>query len=145
MSTEHSVKIMTLQFGEQEISPDSTLHFADGLPGFETLTDFQLFHEEGQQTVHWLQAVDAPEVTFAVAEPHALGLAYELTLSDAECESLQPESSEDVIVLLMLSRDDEGDVHIHRNAPLIINSRNRKGLQKTLTDPQEFTLLRAGA
>lgn len=136
---------MTLQFGEQEISPESTLHFADGLPGFESLTAFQLFHEQGEQAVHWLQAVAAPEVTFSVTEPHSLGLAYELTLSDAECESLQLESSEDVVVLLLLSSDDAGGVHIHRNAPLIINWRNRKGLQKSLTDPQEFTLLRAGA
>lgn len=135
---------MTLRFGEQEISAESILHFPAGLPGFDDLTDFQLFHEDGKPDVHWLQAVKAPEVTFSVAEPHSLGLAYEMVLTDEECATLKLDSADDVTVLLLLSRAADGAMHIHRNGPLVVNARSRIGIQKLLTNPQEFTLLRAG-
>ena len=138
------MKISTLYFGEQEISSDTVLQFPAGLPGFESCTRFKLFHEEGKPTVYWLQALDDPSVMFSVTEPQRIGLAYELMLSDAESEALQLEDSTDVAVLVMLSRpDQDGPVRAHQNSPLVINLRQRLGLQKSLPRLQEITLLRA--
>lgn len=125
---------MTLQFGEQEASPDSILRFPAGLHGFEEITEFQLFHQEGKSDVHWLQAVGVPEVAFSVAEPAAFGVACEVTLSDEECAALQLTAAEDALVLLIVSRDDDGRLRFHNDTPLVINVRNRIGLQTQLTD-----------
>lgn len=124
----------TLAFGEQPIDPDTLIHFPAGLAGFEDCTHFKLFHEEGGEgLVHWLQAVERGDLSLSVADPTRFGLHYDFALDDREVELLGLDSPEDALVLLVLyKKPGQPGVHGAIGAPLVINAKTRKGLQKVL-------------
>lgn len=133
------------QFGTQDVDPDSLITFAAGLPGFENLTRFKLFHEEGKSSVYWLQSVDDPEVQFAIADPATFNVSYEITLSDDELATLQLAAPEDLLVLVTLAKQPEQTAGIHANfmGPILINVRERQGMQKLLNQVESSVLIRA--
>ncbi|TJZ69785.1 flagellar assembly protein FliW [Chitiniphilus eburneus] len=129
------MQIVKTRFGEVEVDPNTVLTFPLGLPGFEPCTRFKLLHEDKPQPkILWLQSLDEPALAFSVVTSELLGVNYQIQLSDEECELLQLEEPDDVTLLLVLARPpEEGDRPISANtqAPLIINSKSRLGLQKT--------------
>lgn len=146
------MQITTHFFGRQEISAEQIITFPRGLAGFEQCKRFKLFHEEGKPSVFWLQSVDAADVTFSVAIPEMFGFGYELTLGAEEEKLLGLVEPEDAVVLVMLRRTGEeggeplpgypklsGNLH----GPIIVNVRQRVGLQKLITRFRQATVLRA--
>lgn len=132
----------TLLLGPIEIDEAHTLEFPAGIPAFEDCTRFQLFHDadSDEPRVFWLQSLDRPDLLFSLTDPALLGLRYELELSDAEVASLRLADPADAVVLLMVYRDGEaGDgqhpalAHLRANllGPLVLNLREKRGLQKT--------------
>lgn len=148
------MQIASSFLGTQDVNPETLITFPDGLPGFESAREFKLFHEEGKPTVYWLQSVDDPDLSFSVAQPQLFSLAYEVSLSDAEAERIKLQDPADAVILLLLSKpvesgEDHGydaeqaGVHSNIRAPLIINGRERLGLQKVINTLEHTTLLRA--
>lgn len=131
------MKIETYLFGAVEVSPEKIVTFPSGLAGFETSKRFMLVHEDGQEnpTSFTLQSLDDPTLAFQIIDPSTLGFNYELVLTDAENALLQSPAQEDVVVMQVLFKKDEGGkVAITPNlrAPLLINTRARVGLQKIM-------------
>jgi flagellar assembly factor FliW len=143
------MKISTTYFGPQDVDPDTLLTFPNGLPGFEHATSFKLFHEDGRPTVFWLQSVDDPELALSIADPALFNLAYELPLDDAELELLDLKDPNDVVVMIVLAQAPAGEalpnsnIRANLKAPLVINGRNRVGMQKIIDAIEQTTLLRA--
>lgn len=133
------------QFGKQEVDPETLITFDAGLPGFENLTRFKLFHEEGKPTVFWLQAIDDPDVQFAIADPSTFNVTYEISLSDDELATLKLASSEDLAVLVTLAKNDDQAAGLHANfmGPILINTRERLGMQKLLDQVESSVFIRA--
>lgn len=139
--------IQSKLLGDQTVNPDSIITFPLGLPGFEDQKRFKLFHQEGSEIVYWLQAVDDADLTFSVAHPASFNINYSFVLTDDEEDLLQIKSSDDLLVLIMLHRDEDestnGKPTIKGSikSPLVINTEKRLGLQKVLlTVEQSITL-----
>lgn len=135
------------EFGKQEIDPESVITLPRGMAGFEDLTDYKLFHEEGKPTVFWLQSTADPGVRFPVTDPALLNVAYEVMLSDDEEALLQVSDPQDLAILVTLAKG-EGETEgkgIHTNllGPIFINMRTRIGLQKLLNDVESAVVIRA--
>ncbi len=121
---------------------DDTLEisFPNGILGFEECRRFTLHREpKGANTVYWLQALDRPELAFSLVNPAAYGLHYEFTLNDGEQELLRASEDDEIVVFLMLARDEAGlenggkpDLLANIAGPVIINVNSRCGLQKVL-------------
>lgn len=138
------MKINTAFAKAVEINDDTVIEFPNGLAGFENLNRFVLLHEEGGASqVHYLQAVDDADVSFTVVPPENLSTAYEIELGKAESTSLKLAGIDpaEVVVLVILSRDDEDEITALLSSPLIINARHRLGLQKRLTQMHKTTLI----
>ena len=127
------------------VDPDSLFTFPQGLAGFENCKRFKLFHEEDKGTVFWLQSVDDATVMFPVVAPEQLDLQYEIELSDADCALLDVKSAEDVMVVVIVYRDEAGGGKIAANtrSPVILNAGSRKGMQKILQEVHPTLLYRA--
>lgn len=138
------MEIQSKLLGKQEVDPDSIIHFPNGIPGFEDQKRFKLFHQEGSDIVYWLQALDNDELTFSVAHPGSFNINYGFVLTDAEEKLLQVDSQEDLLILILLHRDNEGGQPTIKGSiksPLVINSQKRIGMQKVLvTIEQSITL-----
>ena len=143
-NADSSMEINT-RFGAQDIDPASIIHFPDGLAGFEGLHAYKLFHEEGKPTVFFLQAVEDPDVQFAVVNPDNYQVSYECVLSDDEAATLQLDDPANVAVLVTLSQGGNHDGGIHANfmGPILLNVSKRIGLQKHLNQVSGSVVIRA--
>ncbi len=123
------------RYGRQVVEKASLLDFPDGLPGFEHLHQYKLFHEEGKSTVHFLQSTEDPDVRLPVVTPGSCKVAFRMELNEEEEATLQVGSPDDLVVLLTLSdnQDDPGaGITANFMAPIIINAQSRIGIQKVL-------------
>ena len=127
------------------IDPETLFSFPQGIAGFEDCKRFKIFHEEGKPTVFWLQSVDDAEVTFPIVAPETLDIEYQIELSDADCELIGMQGIEDVVVVVIVYRDEAQGGRIAANArsPVILNLKNRKGMQKVLQNVHPTLLYRA--
>ncbi len=141
------MEIQSKSFSEQHINPDSIITFPKGLPGFEHCTRFQLFNQENSEIVYLLQSIEDNEVGFSVAHPSHFNINYNFMLSDAEEQLLEIESAEDLLMLLILHRDPNSDsddrpsIKGSINAPLLINTLKRIGIQKNLNSVEQTIIL----
>jgi reactive intermediate/imine deaminase len=129
------MRIESPRFGSLEVSPDHVIEFPAGLPGFETLRRFSLFHAEGREPNYFiLQSIDDPAIAFHIADPVRFGCDYEIILTDAETELIGLTDPADAVVAVMLIKDEslQPPLRIGLNAPLVINVRTRRGLQHPL-------------
>ncbi len=139
-------------FGEQDVAPEEILTFPQGLPGFDNLTRFKLFHEEGNSSLHWLQSLDDPQMRFPATDPALLKVQYEIRLSDEEMALLGDGGPEDIALLVLLYRGNRGEtgeptqedpLNANFLGPLIINTRSRTGMQKVLNQVEDYVTIRA--
>jgi flagellar assembly factor FliW len=114
---------------------DNTLSFPNGLIGLEQLTEFRLFQPESEKpTVFELQSVNNEQVIFSIIEPKALNLELGINLDDNEQSLLQLSTIEDAIVAVIVYKNDNNeDIKAMVKAPIIINSKSKIALQKTLS------------
>jgi flagellar assembly factor FliW len=134
------------QFGTQTVDPDTLLNFPDGLPGFDELKRYKLFHEDGTATLFYLQSVDDPAVRLPVVDPGLFQVDYQITLNDMELSRLQLDDPADAAVLVTVSRKDtaaDGGIHANFMGPIIINTRARVGLQKALNRVNGSVIIKA--
>ena len=127
------------------IDPETLFTFPLGIAGFEDCKRYKIFHEEGKNTVFWLQSVDDTEVMFPIVAPKALDIEYQIELSDEECALIGMQSVVDVAVVVIVYRDEAQGGRIAANArsPLVLNLKDRKGMQKVLQDVHPTLLFRA--
>ncbi len=122
--------------GTQNLNTDNVIRFPKGLIGLSEQTQLQLFHEktEDEPTVHWLQSVADSEFSMSVISPETLGMEYEIEFDEDEINALQLDNPADALVLLVIYKqiDENNDIKVVTNAPIVINPKTNRGLQKTL-------------
>lgn len=137
------MQFQTTQFGVVDVDPEAVLEFPAGLPGFEHCHRFKLLHEDREERiVYYLQSLDDPAVALSVADPATVGFSYEFELDDQEQELLQVQSADDLRLLIVLLRriDAAQSIPLHElpvvanvTAPLVLDTRTRRGVQKILS------------
>lgn len=125
------MNIESPRFGTLIVEPGKIIEFPEGLAGFEDYRRFSLFHpDEGDVKYFILQSLDDPALAFHIADPAQLGFTFEVALSDAESALLKLSDPGDAAVAVILWKDQATDqVRANLKAPLIINTRERLGLQ----------------
>lgn len=138
--------IQSKLLGDQQVNPDTIITFPKGIPGFEDQTRFKLFHQEGSEIVYWLQGVDSDELTLSVASPAHFNINYNFVLSDDEERLLQADANDELVILLVLHKDESDSsgkptIKGSIKSPLVINSSKRIGLQKVLVNIEQSITL----
>lgn len=139
------MKIETFLFGEIDVTPEQIIRFPKGLLAFEDNQQFMLIHEteKGEPVSFTLQSLDDPSVAFQIIDPAALGFSYELGLSNEDSATLMYPKPEDLVVMQILFRQEDGQeegahggISANVRAPLIINTKERVGIQKLIEHPR---------
>lgn len=124
------MQINSTRFGPIEVDPSTIIEFPLPLAGFENSRRYKLLHEDNESPiVLWLQSLDEPDVSFNLIDPTRLGLNYEISLSDEESSLLQIGNPDAVSVLLLVSKENN-QLLPAPNAPILINTEARIGMQK---------------
>ncbi|WP_415035198.1 flagellar assembly protein FliW [Azonexus sp.] len=129
------MQVQTYLFGAVDVAAERVINFPQGLVGFADKTRFILASEEqaGEPVSYTLQSLDDPALAFQIIAPSTLGFSYELELCDAEEALLKSPAADDVAVMIVLYKQAEGgNIAPSLRAPLIINLKERVGLQKVL-------------
>ncbi len=126
--------IKTRNFGEIDVDREKILFFEEGIPGFENVKQFILLDtDDAESPFKWLQSVDSPELAFAVVNPFMILRSYDFEIDDNTVEALEIEKPEDVLVYsIVVVPEDVSKMTMNLKAPVLINSRNRKGMQVVL-------------
>jgi len=133
------MKVESPVVGSLDISADKIIEFPKGLPAFEQCRQFTLVHEEGAKAILLLQSVDDPAVVFSIAGADSLGVNYEFSLNDDETAMIGLEDPQDAAVAVIVRKlkgeqETPATVGLQANfmAPLVINTKTRRGLQKNI-------------
>lgn len=118
-------------------APDSTLDFADGIPGFPAARRFVLTNltddEDGPFQV--LQSVEDPELSMVVSVPWPFFPDYAPEIGDTDRADLELSDPEDAVVFCAVTTDpDGGAFYLNLLGPFVVNARTRRGRQVVLAD-----------
>ena len=129
-------EIETTRFGRIEIDDLRTLHFPKGLIGLERLKRFALLDSTKGDSIQWLQSLDEPAMAFLVSEPKKTFPFIEIKMpSPQQVQSLLDKTQLDELKLFTILHVDHEKkcLHVHIQAPLLVNPLSQKGLQ-VITD-----------
>ena len=135
------MKYETVRFGSLDIQDEDILHFPDALYGFEQEDKFVLLPLDPniESPMEWLQSLKTPALAFIVTDPF-LFVPHNMVLSDAEKDLLKIESTESVIIRVIVTIP---KVHTEMTAnlvaPLVINQKNNLARQTVLTNAEYDT------
>lgn len=128
--------IQSAKLGPVSIDTERLLTFPEGILGFRSVTQYTLVNNDKGGPFFWLQAVEDPELAFVVIDPLIFRPEYRSALLPEEMKELEIESSDSLVVLAILTIPQEDPLKLTANlmAPLVINSKTRKGKQIVLSD-----------
>lgn len=134
------MKIITRDFGEQEVDESRIITFPEGIIGFEDKKKYALLSPLGDEVFPmWLQSVDDKEPCFVVYDPMEIYGDYKFGISDEEQELLRiDENSPYRCLAVAIVPEDYRKTTINLRCPIVVNTRDRIAAQIILTEHYEF-------
>lgn len=125
----------------KRVTPQATICFPSGLPGFPNETRFALVQNPEERPFAWLQSLQTADLAFVVTSPFALFPEYRPDVSDTDLAAIGAIATEDVLVLAILRVVDEQPPELHTNlkAPLVINLRTLAARQVILVNEAMYS------
>ena len=135
------MNIQTKFLGEVEIQESEIYTFEAGLPGFAEYKQFTILGLDADLPIALLQSVEEAAVAFVIALPFAFKSDYAFDLSEEDKEELQLEKVEDVLTYAIMSlKETFTESTLNLLAPIVLNTKNRKGKQIVLHDNEQYPL-----
>jgi len=134
------MKVATTRFGEIELREEDIITFKRGLIGFPDFKRYVIIDHPGGGPFKWLQAVDAPQLAFAITDPLIFFPDYRVPVAMEDLEEIRITNAEDgvVVVILVVPRDPYG-ITANLQGPVVINMKDRLGMQLVLNVPEYTT------
>jgi flagellar assembly factor FliW len=123
-----NVVIETRRFGRIEVEQKDVIEFDTGLPGFPRARRFAIFDHADESLFAWLVSLDEPDLAFVVANPWNFFPDYDPPVDVRTLKQLGVTASEELEVIAIAILE-SGRVRLNLAAPLLINTRARRGLQ----------------
>jgi flagellar assembly factor FliW len=134
------MKIETKYHGEIEISEKDVVSFESGIPGFLDEKKFTVLLFSEESPLYILQSLTTPQLAFVCSNPFSFFKKYEFDLSDSIIEKLDIQSEEDIVVLVILTlQEDFQKSTANLQAPIVINTKKQVGKQVVISDSRYTT------
>ena len=130
--------VQTTRFGSVEVGEDRLIDFPTGLLGFSSFTRFALLQPDEDGVFYWLQSVDSPDLAFVVTDPSRWCDTYEASVRREHMDLLDLEQVDDARVFVIVNKYDD-TLTANLQGPLVVNLRNRRGIQIVLSDQRWTT------
>lgn len=120
---------------EIETSPKNTIHFEEGLLGFEDVKEYLLYHEDDNNMIWSLQAANADFPSFIVVDPFTIFNDYQPVLSKADSEYFgKAEDSDLCFLVVAVIKPELTESVCNLKAPIVIDVNTRKARQIIMDD-----------
>lgn len=130
--------IETKHFGTMEYNVNKTVHFPDGLFGFESYKKyFPIPLDEDNDAIICLQSLDEKDVAFITMNPFLLSPDYHPEISDADRKALgNPKDEEISYYCICVLQDTLENSTINLKCPIAVNARTLMARQLILDQPE---------
>lgn len=122
-------------FGTIEYNSDLVFEFPAGLPGYEQERRFLPIEHAASKPIVYLQSLNRPELCFITLPVLAVKADYQLTVPPDDLKLLgfgdkqQLKIGTDVLCLAIISVAEGKDPTANLLAPVVVNLKNRRGVQ----------------
>ncbi|MEE8558793.1 MAG: flagellar assembly protein FliW, partial [Myxococcota bacterium] len=107
-------------------------------PGFPDCKRFFILDHDRETPLKWFQSVDRPEVALLIVEPEQIIAGYKLEIPPAVLPFLgwkDGDSVEELCAFVILNVEG-GELAANLRAPVLVHTRERRGIQLILEDPK---------
>jgi len=132
------MNVETTRFGTVSVDEDRIINFPAGLLGFSSYRRYALLQPDDEGVFFWLQSIDSPDLAFVVTDPSLWVREYEATIRREQMEELGLDKLEEAQVFVIVNRYDRS-LTANLQGPLVVNVRNRSGLQLVLAEKRWTT------
>jgi flagellar assembly factor FliW len=130
--------IQTTRFGTLTVEDERIIHFPSGLLGFPDTGDYALIQTGEENYFFWLQSVSDPNLAFVICDPSIFFRDYAVALRDEVTSEIELEEVSHAQTFVICNK--VGDwLTGNLLGPLVINVKNRRGVQVVLTDKKWTT------
>ena len=131
LDVEVNMIVETKHFGKIEIKEENIIFFEEGILGFEDIRSYGIINNEDPESPFcWIQAIEKPELAFALVDPFAIKKDYGFDLSDENVSALGIEEPSHVAVYaIVVVPEDISKISMNLKAPIIVNTNNKKAAQ----------------
>ncbi len=119
--------IETTRFGRVEVDASEVIRF-QGLPGFPEARRFVVMEHSSESLFAWLVSLDDPSLALVIASPWNFFPGYDPPVETRQLQALGIQSADELEVVTIASLD-SGSVRLNLAAPILINTRDRRGVQ----------------
>ena len=133
-------EILTKYFGSIEYKESDVVQFSSGLPAFEDETQFLPIEPAASAPIVFLQSLRQSSLCFLTLPILAVDPQYDLAITLEDLQSLgldpgrQPRIDADLTCLAVIAVTENGAVNANLLAPILINRRDRRGVQAIRVD-----------
>lgn len=128
------MKKISSRFGEVEYDPAKTIHFPEGLVGFEELREFIVVPNKKEGPLFWIQSLDDTDIAFIVTDPTNFFLDYSVQPEKNELVKLGIESADDCYVLSIVTVSENKEITLNLAAPVLFSPKSNHAVQVILED-----------
>jgi flagellar assembly factor FliW len=121
------IKFSTTRFGELEVAEDKVISFPEGLIGIPDSKRYVLIDHQ-DSALKWLQSLEDPGIALIVVAPDLISDEFDMEVDGAVRSFLELEDIEDLVIFITIRVSGE-DVIANFQGPILINSRNMRGVQ----------------
>lgn len=131
------IAVVSQALGPVQVAPERAMRLLEPLAGFPDCRAYALVphSRDGQESdsIHWLQALEAPFHAFIVTEPWGIFPDYAPELADADAAQLSLSEQEDARLLVILTvAGTPARLTANLRAPIVVNAVERTAKQVVL-------------
>lgn len=126
------MRMIQSRFGMIEYDPGSTMHFPEGMIGFEYLRDFIVIPNQKEGPLFWIQSVNDPMIAFVLTDPTNFFLDYKVVPDAVEMEKLQIGKDDECYALAVVTVREDRSITLNLAAPLLFTPKTNRALQVVL-------------
>ena len=126
---------MSQYFGELDYVTEAVFQFPEGIPAFEDQTTFVFIEQPQTHPLVFMQSLVNPGLCFITVPVRVADPAYRPDLSPEDLALLDlpseppPQAGSDTLCLTMVTVSEQADPTVNLASPIVLNLRNRKGVQ----------------
>jgi flagellar assembly factor FliW len=111
-----------------------------GLLGFEQIKDYLLVASPAEAPFRWLQVRDNPALAFVVIEPFIVLADYHPDIPQQDVEFLGLKSSEDALLLNIVTVQGATRATVNLKGPVVINRTTGVGKQVVIANATDYSV-----
>jgi flagellar assembly factor FliW len=128
-------RLLSKYFGELDYSTEAVFQLPEGIPAFEDQTAFVFLDQPRTHPLVFMQSLVNPDWCFITVPVFVVDPGYRLDLAPEDYASLDlapelvPQIGSDILCLALVTVSRGADPTVNLVAPVVLNLRNRKGVQ----------------